>query len=103
MELIADLKNSSNEDSLDYDLKNFSDEELEGYSLIRATAYPNFDFSFLFKRLPSIEHCFGSKSDKLKAFNNGMGFVQEQNDDCEKIVKTTLNLLPTTTKDSSST
>ncbi|KAG5632026.1 hypothetical protein H5410_003743 [Solanum commersonii] len=42
-EMIADLKNSSNEDSLDYDLKDSSNKELEGYSPIRTTAYPNFD------------------------------------------------------------
>ncbi|KAH0730157.1 hypothetical protein KY290_001216 [Solanum tuberosum] len=42
-EMIADLKNSSNEDSLDYDLKDSFDKELEGYFPIHATAYPNFD------------------------------------------------------------
>ncbi|KAH0643139.1 hypothetical protein KY290_034745 [Solanum tuberosum] len=49
---------------------------------------------------------------KLKAFNNDMGFVQAQNDDCKKNVvqrnnlvnlETTFSLLPTTTKASSST
>jgi len=51
-------------------------------------------------------------AEKLKAFNNGMIFVQEQNDDCEKNVarrnnlinlETTFSLLPITTKASSST
>ncbi|KAH0776313.1 hypothetical protein KY290_007724 [Solanum tuberosum] len=42
-EMIADLKNSFYENSLDYDLRDSSDEDLEGYSPIRATAYPNFD------------------------------------------------------------
>ncbi|KAH0643544.1 hypothetical protein KY290_035064 [Solanum tuberosum] len=42
-EMIADLKNSSNENSLDYNFRDSSDEDLEGYSPIRATGYPNFD------------------------------------------------------------
>ncbi|KAG5596398.1 hypothetical protein H5410_037630 [Solanum commersonii] len=42
-EMIADLKNSSYENLLDYDLRDSSDEDLEGYSPIRATAYSNFD------------------------------------------------------------
>ncbi|KAH0682774.1 hypothetical protein KY290_021361 [Solanum tuberosum] len=41
--MIANIKNSSIEDSLDYDLKDSSDEDLEGYSPIHATAYSNFD------------------------------------------------------------
>ncbi|KAK4707446.1 hypothetical protein R3W88_032993 [Solanum pinnatisectum] len=42
-EMIADIKNSSNKDLVDYNLKNFFDEHLEGYSPIRMTAYPDFD------------------------------------------------------------
>ncbi|KAG5609593.1 hypothetical protein H5410_020874 [Solanum commersonii] len=66
-EMIADLKNSSIEDSLYYDLKDSSDEDLEGYSPIRATTYSNFDcnvqyFSNMHPRLPSIEHCFDCES-----------------------------------------
>ncbi|KAH0661223.1 hypothetical protein KY284_026154 [Solanum tuberosum] len=41
-EMIADHKNYSNEDSVDYDPTDYSDEDLEGYSHIRATAYSNF-------------------------------------------------------------
>ncbi|KAH0695966.1 hypothetical protein KY289_013448 [Solanum tuberosum] len=41
--LIADLKNSSHENSLDYNLRDSSDEDLEGYSYIHTTGYPNFD------------------------------------------------------------
>ncbi|KAH0705671.1 hypothetical protein KY289_010747 [Solanum tuberosum] len=41
-EMIANLKKSSYENSLDYDIRS-SDEDLEGYSPIRATAYSNFD------------------------------------------------------------
>ncbi|KAH0669846.1 hypothetical protein KY285_023990 [Solanum tuberosum] len=41
--MIADLKNSSYENSLDYDLRDFYDEDQEGYSLIRETRYSNFD------------------------------------------------------------
>ncbi|KAK4732205.1 hypothetical protein R3W88_025193 [Solanum pinnatisectum] len=42
-EMIADLKNSSNEYSLNYNLRDSSDEDLEGYSPICTTQYPNFD------------------------------------------------------------
>ncbi|KAH0669845.1 hypothetical protein KY285_023989 [Solanum tuberosum] len=42
-EMIADLKNTSYENSLDYDLRDSSDEDQEGYSLIRAIGYSNFD------------------------------------------------------------
>ncbi|KAG5580521.1 hypothetical protein H5410_051148 [Solanum commersonii] len=40
-EMIADLKRSSYENSLDHNHTDFSNEDLEGYSPIRATAYPN--------------------------------------------------------------
>ncbi|KAK6780193.1 hypothetical protein RDI58_022377 [Solanum bulbocastanum] len=42
-EMIVDLKNSSNEDSVGYNIKDSFDEDLEAYSRIRTTAYPVFD------------------------------------------------------------
>ncbi|KAK4731653.1 hypothetical protein R3W88_024641 [Solanum pinnatisectum] len=42
-EMIADLKNSSNEDLLGYNHKDSFIADLEGYSPICATAYPKFD------------------------------------------------------------
>uniref|UniRef100_M1DZT1 Uncharacterized protein n=1 Tax=Solanum tuberosum TaxID=4113 RepID=M1DZT1_SOLTU len=46
-EMIANLKKSSYENSLDYDIRS-SDEDLEGYSPIRATVYSNFDYTSTF-------------------------------------------------------
>ncbi|KAH0691122.1 hypothetical protein KY290_018088 [Solanum tuberosum] len=82
-EMIADLKNSSYENSLDYDLRDSSDEDLKGYSLIRATAYSNFDCNaqYLSNMHPlSRNEAFGNLSETSKdGENSGRHFNTETN------------------------
>ncbi|KAH0669123.1 hypothetical protein KY285_023279 [Solanum tuberosum] len=73
-EMIADLKNSFYENSLDYDFRDSSDEDLEGYSPIRATRYPNFDCNAqYFSNMHPLSHneAFGNLSETSKDGENG--------------------------------
>lgn len=73
-EMIADLKNSSYENSLDYDLRDSSVEDLKGYSPIRATAYSNFDCDAqYFSNMNPLSQngVFGNLSDTSKDGENG--------------------------------
>ncbi|KAH0634144.1 hypothetical protein KY284_036930 [Solanum tuberosum] len=72
-EMIANLKKSSYENSLDYDIRS-SDEDLEGYSPIRATAYSNFDCNaqyFSNMHPLSQNEAFGNLGETSKDGENG--------------------------------